>query len=52
MPENQQVTPAYELRSLRRHIDLCIEVAQKYGKVSAFDMKRIVLRWPDLGYIS
>src|SRR5690349_20429440 len=48
MHRNQTEPPADELRSLRRHIDLCIEVAQKYGKVAAFDIKRIVRRWPDL----
>jgi len=33
---------------MRRHIQLCVEAAQIYGRVSAFDMKRIVRRWPDL----
>src|SRR3954471_8158246 len=52
MPRYQQDTPAGDLTSLRRHIELCIEVAQIYGKVAAFDMHRIVRRWPDLSHIS
>src|SRR3954469_19826837 len=52
IPHRQQDTPAGDLTSLRRHLELCIEVAQIYGKVAAFDMKRIVRRWPDLSHIS
>src|SRR4051794_21325802 len=48
MLRKQPSPPADDLDSLRLNIQLCVEAAQIYGRVSAFDLKRIVRRWPDL----